>query len=223
MKISDIAKCYLFSSLSYVEIQTVLSKIETKETIFEKGQILAHQGEICNRLIIPLTGIVQAEMSDPSGRIVKVEDLKAPQPLALLFLFGKKGRFPVQAKAHTQVEALIISKYAVMKLLTLNEQILSNYLEICSTYAMTLTEKLYLISFRTIRQKLASYIVKESSNEQFFYLDKNQNELAEYIGVSRPALARELKKMKDEELISLEKKKITILNKEKLTEIIRFT
>lgn len=223
MNISDIAKCQLFSSLSYIEIEEILSKIEVKETIFQKGQILAHQGEICNRLIIPVTGIVKTEMSDPSGRVIKVEDIKAPQPLALLFLFGKNGRFPVQAIAHTEVEALIISRYSVMKLLTLSEQILSNFLTISSAYAMILTEKLYLVSFRTIRQKLASYILKSALNVDFFHLDKNQNELAEYIGVSRPALARELKKMKDEKLIFIEKRELKILNKQKLIEIVRFT
>jgi len=52
-------------------------------------------------------------------------------------------------------------------------------------------------------------------------MDRSQQEMADYFGVSRPSLARELSHMQDEGLISVDRKHIRILKKEKLKELIR--
>ncbi len=66
----------------------IFNKLNIHENSFKKGEILALQDEPANRLIILLKGSVKAEMTDPSGKVVKVEDIEAPNPLAVLFLFG---------------------------------------------------------------------------------------------------------------------------------------
>ena len=52
-------------------------------------------------------------------------------------------------------------------------------------------------------------------------MDRSQQEMADYFGVSRPSLARELAHMQDEGLISVDRKHITILNPEKLKKLIQ--
>ena len=56
---------------------------------YRKGEILARQGDVCNRLVILTKGSVRGEMIDYSGRLIKVEDIAAPRALAPLFLFGE--------------------------------------------------------------------------------------------------------------------------------------
>ena len=98
-------------------------------------------------------------MTDPSGKVVKVEDIEAPNPLAVLFLFGRDNRFPVQATAREHVEAVVIPKRSVLKMLSMNETILKNYLDISADFASRLSRKLHFMSFRTIRQKTAMYLL----------------------------------------------------------------
>lgn len=222
MNVSAITNCYLFNSIREKDLSALLSSVEIKDVTFGKDQILAMQDEPCNRLIVLKNGSVKAEMTDPSGKIVKVEDIYAPNPLAILFLFGAKNKFPVQITALEYVEALIIPKQSVIKLLGMNEQLLKNYLDISANFASRLSDKLYFMSFRTIRQKLATYLLNIAKENNIMVLDRSQQALSEYFGVSRPSLSRELGNMVKDNLISIDKKQIKILNRNKLIQLIKF-
>lgn len=222
MNITAITQCYLFNSIDEEELSELLSKVEVKEVVFAKNEILAMQDEPCNRLIILKKGNVKAEMADPSGKVVKVEDIPAPNPLAIIFLFGAKNKFPVQVTALDRVEALIISKQSVIKLLGMNEQLLKNYLDISANFASRLSDKLYFMSFRTIRQKLATYFLNLVGNDNLITLDRSQQTLSEYFGVSRPSLSRELANMAKDNLIAIDKKQIKIIDRNRLIQLIRF-
>lgn len=224
MDIKALTRIPLFHSIKDSEIESIFSKLKIKETHFAKGEILAYQNEVCNRLILLLSGSVKGEMTDPSGRVIKVEDIYAPNPLAILFLFGHENNFPVQATAREDSIALVIPKQSVLRMLSMNETLLKNYLNISANFAGRLSKKLHFMSFRTIRQKLAMYILSLSkeSDSEIVELDKTKTALAEYFGVSRQSLERELSNMHKDELIQLNKKQIRIKNKGKLVNLIQF-
>lgn len=222
MNLVSLTKILLFKSLTDNEIGDVLSSLKVSESKFKKGDILALQDEPCNRLIILLSGSVKAEMTSPSGKLMKVEDIEAPNPLAILFLFGDDNRFPVNVTALDDIMALVIPKQSVLKMLAMNETILRNYLDISANYASKLSKKLNFMSLRGIRQKLAMYVLNLSKVQQsdIIQLDKSKTALAEYFGVSRPSLERELTNMQAEGLIKANKKFITINQKNKLVQLV---
>ena len=224
MDLTALKNIPLFRSIHEADIEMILSELKITETEFRKGEILALQDELCNRLIILLSGSVKGEMTDPSGKVVKVEDIYAPSPLAILFLFGPDNRFPVQAIAREDVTALVIPKQSVLRMLSMNQTLLKNYLDISADFASRLSKKLHFMSFRTIRQKLAVYILNLSKikQEDTIELDKTKSALAEYFGVSRQSLERELTNMQHDGLITSDKRKITITDKSRLIHIVRF-
>ncbi len=214
----------LFSSLDPGEPERLLNEFNIRETRFTKGEILAFQGEVCNRLIILTSGSVSAQMSDPAGKVVKVEDVTAPDPLAILFLFGSNNKFPVQVTSNGNTTAVVIPKESVLKMLGANETLLKNYLDISAEFAGRLSRKLHLMSFRTIRQKLAIYLLElsETSGSSLLRLDRTKSSLAEYFGVSRPALEREISNMQNEGLISVSGRVISILCEKELFRMVNF-
>lgn len=223
MEFEKIILTPIFNGLKVDDLKDLLENIHYDIQTFAKGDILAMQDEPCNRLIILIEGYVKAEMADASAKIVKVEDIYAPNPLAILFLFGKESRFPVQVTAQEKVTALVIPKPSILKMLHYNEQVLLNYLNISAMYASMLSKKLHLMSFRTIRQKLAMYfldLTKPDKTEA--ELDRTQLSLSEYFGVSRPSLARELANMQEDGLIEINKKHVKILNRNKLIQLVSF-
>ena len=224
MNLSVLSKIPLFHSVHEDKIEEILSVLNIKESRFQKGDILAMQDEVCNRLIILLEGSVKGEMTDPSGKVVKVEDIYAPSPLAILFLFGKENKFPVQITAREDVVAVVIPKQSVLKMLIMDEMLLKNYLDISADFASRLSKKLHFMSFRTIRQKLAMYILNLSreSNSNVVKLDRTKSALAEYFGVSRQSLERELTNMQNDGLIESEQKNIAIKEKNKLVQLVHF-
>ena len=212
----------LFRNVSAGELRKDFEGLTYKVKNYTKGEILAHQGDVCNKLIILTKGSVRGEMIDESGRIVKIEDIASPRALAPLFLFGAANRFPVEVTANENTEAIIIPKESVIKLFARNEAFLENYMNMSANYAQTLSEKLFFMSFKTIRQKLASYFLRLSATQgSQILLDRSQQELADYFGISRPSLAREVSHMQDDGLIKADRKQITILNKEMLKILIR--
>ena len=77
--------------------------------------------------------------------------------------------------------------------------------------------------FKTIRQKIAAYLLRLYKQQQQLQitLDRSQQELSDYFGVSRPSLARELSHMQEDGMIIADRKQITILQKEWLIRLIQ--
>ena len=81
----------LFSGISAEVLSNDLKDVNYHTKVYRKGDILARQGDICNRLVILTKGSVRGEMIDDSGRLIKVEDITAPRAIAPLFLFGNEN------------------------------------------------------------------------------------------------------------------------------------
>lgn len=213
----------LFRGITPERLSADLEAISFHARSYKKGEILARQGDVCNRLVILTKGSVRGEMIDYSGRLVKVEDIASPRALAPLFLFGEENRFPVEVTANEPTEVIELPKSSVLNLFRKNEQFLENYMNLSANYARTLSDKLFFMSFKTIRQKLASYLLRLHKQQQQLHitLDRSQQELSDYFGVSRPSLARELAHMQEDGLLIAERKHITILQKESLIRLIQ--
>lgn len=213
----------LFRGITPERLFADLEEISFHTRSYKKGEILAQQGAVCNRLVILTKGSVRGEMIDYSGRLIKVEDIAAPRAIAPLFLFGEENRYPVEVTANEPTEVIELPKSSVLSLFRKNEQFLENYMNLSANYARTLSDKLFFMSFKTIRQKLASYLLRLHKQQQQAHitLDRSQQELSDYFGVSRPSLARELAHMQEDGLLIADRKHITILQKEQLVRLIQ--
>ena len=213
----------LFRGITPERLLADLEEISFHTRSYKKGEILARQGDVCNRLMILTKGSVRGEMIDYSGRLIKVEDIAAPRALAPLFLFGEENRFPVEVTANELTEVIEIPKSSVLELFRKNEQFLENYMNLSANYARTLSDKLFFMSFKTIRQKIASYLLRLHKQQQQLQItfDRSQQELSDYFGVSRPSLARELSHMQDDGLIKTDRKLVHILRKEDMMQLIQ--
>jgi len=213
----------LFRGITPEKLSANLEEISFHTRSYKKGEILAQQGAVCNRLVILTKGSVRGEMIDYSGRLIKVEDIAAPRAIAPLFLFGEENRYPVEVTANEPTEVIELPKSSVLSLFRKNEQFLENYMNLSANYARTLSDKLFFMSFKTIRQKLASYLLRLYKQQQQTHitLDRSQQELSDYFGVSRPSLARELAHMQEDGLLIADRKHITILQKEQLVRLIQ--
>ena len=213
----------LFRGITPERLFADLEEISFHTRSYKKGEILAQQGAVCNRLVILTKGSVRGEMIDYSGRLIKVEDIAAPRAIAPLFLFGEENRYPVEVTANEPTEVIELPKSSVLRLFRKNEQFLENYMNLSANYARTLSDKLFFMSFKTIRQKLASYLLRLYKQQQQTHitLDRSQQELSDYFGVSRPSFARELAHMQEDGLLIADRKHITILQKEELVRLIQ--
>ena len=219
MNIDNLFLCSIFDNIPLVDRELFLEKLHYKTKLYKRGNIIAYQGDKVDYLHVLLEGKVKAEMISQSGEIMKIETIIAPNVLAPAFLFAENNHFPVDVTALDACELMLISKNNMMKQLAHSEVFLQSYMAFCSGRTHFLADRIKLLSIKTIKGKLAQYILGRSKNGGFD-LEMNQTELAEYFGVTRPSLARCLAEMIDEQIITLEKKQGKILNARALRNLI---
>jgi CRP-like cAMP-binding protein len=213
-------KSPLFRGLSVEDTEAILNNTPHRTRKFPEGKLIAQSGEPVDRLMIVLSGTVKGEMVDFTGRIIKIEDIPAPGALAAAFMFGSKNGFPVNVISLKKTELLVIEKEDFLRLLKTNDRILINFLDMISNRSQFLSEKIKFLNFKTIKGKLAHYILQRSGEgSNSIVMDKTQNDLADYFGVARPSVARALGDLEDEGYLIAERRKITILDKQGLSDL----
>jgi CRP/FNR family transcriptional regulator, dissimilatory nitrate respiration regulator len=215
-----LTRCPIFIGLGGQEIESVFTGAHYFTRTYEVGEIAAFSGEPVNFLMCILEGSVKGEMQDFSGKVIKIDDIRAPRVLASAFIFGRQNRFPVNVLANEQTRILYIPKYEFMKMLQSDMRILQNFLNVISGQTQMLAGKLKFLSFKTIRGKISQYILSLAGPDKTMVeLPLTQNALAEQFGVARPSLARTLGEMADEGIISVDRRVIRILDRRRLIAI----
>jgi CRP-like cAMP-binding protein len=210
----------LFRGLNEQEIRSLMSVVQYNVKKYKAGTIIAQSGEPVNRLMVVLSGTVKGEMEDFAGRVIKIEDIPAPGALAPAFMFGPHNVFPVNVITVSDTEIMVIEKGDFLKLMMKNDSVLVNFLNMISGRSQFLSEKIKFLNFRTIRGKLAQYILqRDEPGKNKIRLDRTQTDLADFFGVARPSVARALGEMEREGLIRAEGKDITIINRKGLTDL----
>ncbi len=208
----------IFKNIEEPELEELLSTIVFQRQRFPAGALVVSQGEECNRLLLLTEGMVKGEMTSPMGKSLKIEDMEAPYALATAFIFGNNSFFPVNIISVTPVCFIIIHRRELIKLFQKNEQILMNFLSMISSRAQFLSEKLKFHSLKTLRSKIAFYLIKEAGQNKFFRLTDSQNDLAELFGVARPSVGRAFLLLQEEGIIDIRYRQVEILDRQKLIE-----
>jgi CRP-like cAMP-binding protein len=117
-------------------------------------------------------------------------------------------------------ELLLIEKSDFLSLMMINDIILANFLDMISNRSQFLSEKIKFLNFKTIKGKLAHFILQKSGREDLTVnLGRTQNDLADFFGVARPSVARALGDMEEEGLLEVKGKIIRILDRARLSQL----
>lgn len=212
----------LFRGISGGEVLDILEAVPYQIKVYPEGYLIAQSGEKVQSLIVMLRGKVSGEMVNFSGKILKIEDIEAPHLLATAFLFGGGNCFPVNVVSCSEVELLVIRREDFVQLMLRNKQILLNYLHVVSSRSQFLSEKLRFLSFKTLKGKMAHYLLqKTGGRREETELDRSQRELAELFNVARPSLGRAIGEMEQEGILLVERRKVKILDRNRLADLLQ--
>ena len=221
---SKISETPIFKGINHGEAVHILNLVHHQIKTYEPETVIAYSGDESKNLFILIEGSVRGEAVDFKGKVIKIEDIYAPDTFAEAFLFADENNLLVNIVANTKTKILIIYKNDLLQLFKSNKKILENYLNITSNRFVLVTKKLKFLSLKTIKGKLANYILsmeRKNKGKQQFLLEITQEQLAEYFGVTRPSLARTIGEMKDEGLIEITRKEIKILDRNSLVQMLR--
>lgn len=222
IEIDPFLKLPLFSGHDPDQISVFLQDASTAFHSFHKGKIILSQGDGYESLYILVRGTCCGDMVDLSGKTIRVEDFHAPYAIALGILFSTNSILPVSIKARTDVEIVTVKRENLLQWCRRSERFLRNLVEEISNKVMFLSQRLYYMSFKSIRSKLAHYLLDLSGeNQKKVRFHTTLEELSDYFGVARPSLSRVLIQLERENIIKHQKNDITILDRESLMESTR--
>ena len=129
-------------------------------------------------------------------------------------LFAEKNMYPLNIYCLSDCELAHIVKSAVEELLH-NYGFVMEYVKSLSKNSQGLNQRMAMYSQKTLRENIMDYFKRQCEIQQSgtILLQISKKELADYFGVQRPSLFRELKKLKDEGEIDIKNRKVTVLHR----------
>ena len=150
--------------------------------------------------------------TDIDGNTTIMRELKENDIFSNLFFKYSEDEIYIISNNYTEVA--FIDYYAILKNCHMNctfhTNLITTLFELLIEDNRQLTEKIELLSKRSVREKLIFFLKKRMNNDNIFKVTTSYKAIAEYIAVDRSNLMRELKKMEKEKLIKKEGRIIII-------------
>ena len=199
----------IFEGIDEKEINKILKNLDTETINISKNDIIMDNNSYHNTIGIILNGEANIEKYDYNGNRVIIEKLKK------ISLFGDifsnfEGEIEIIAKVDCEV---LLIDYDNLINKNKNRIFINNLFQLLVNKNKKLNTRLDILSKRTIRDKLVSYISSISNkSRRYITLPFTYTDLADYLCVDRSAMMRELKKMKNDGIIKTDGKKIKLLS-----------
>ena len=221
--IAVVQTCPLFAGLNREELTALLDHSSCRIRSFGKGELVAVAGDEIGFMHIVVGGLVTGEMVDFAGKVIKIEDIEPPRPLAPAFLFGEQNKYPVNITAGSDVNILSIPRDEFLKMMQSSERVLRNFVNIVSSRGQFLSNKIRFLSFSSIKGKLAQYLLDlaKKQGEGSMQLPHSQAQLSELFGVARPSVGRAISELNQEGIIRTEGKQVEILDLHRLSALLK--
>lgn len=215
--LDSLKKLSLFKGLDDKEILFVCNCLGARVHSYEKDEAIFFTGEEIKEIGILLKGILRIEKEDIRGNLTVVEELSELQMFGEAFVLGEVKKSPVSVWAKSKAEVIFIDYNKLIKTCpsscSFHNTVIKNMLRILAEKLILINAKLNIVQKSTIREKLMSFFEynAQRNDSTEFDLPFNKTHLAEYLGINRSAMSRELSNMKDAGLIEINKNKIKLL------------
>ncbi|WP_455592518.1 Crp/Fnr family transcriptional regulator [Bacteroides sp.] len=176
-----------------------------------KKEVVLKQDTCCNHLYVLLEGELEVNIIDVAGNLVKVEDIHATRAFATPHLFGTNNILPATFTASKDSVLLTATRASVFKLISSVPDLLHRFLCITGNCNKCTVTRLRILSYKNLRSRFVYYLMEHKTSPDKALLEHNQVQLADYLGVTRPALSKEINRMIKEGLISVDKKVVSLL------------
>ena len=212
----NISKNALFQNVSPESIEKMIPCFDMKKRSFSEKDIIPTVDGSKEYICLLLSGAVSVSRISIDGSLDLLEYLEDTGVFGDAFAFSnQEDEFITVCEKDCSV--LFIEKGQITKRCSNacqhHTQVVENMLQLMAGKVVHLTEKVDILSHRSIRGKLMSYFRIQSTkqNSLTFQLPFSLLKLANYLCIDRSAMMRELKKMKDEEMIELDGRMVTLL------------
>lgn len=184
---------------------------------YKKDEFIFLEGEKAFGFYLIVEGTIKIFKESAKGKEVVIHIFGPGEIFAEIVLTGQ-DTYPASARALTDVELLYFPKKNLLALLRDKPELALQLLGLFAIRLRGLLHTIENLTFRDSRERLLHYIweLSDSGNKNEITLPLNKTQLALLLGITPETLSRLFQKLRDEGLLEIHRRKVTLLNPEVL-------
>jgi CRP-like cAMP-binding protein len=222
-KILDIISTIpLFNGLPEDQI-VAIKKIAVKKQI-NKGEIIVSEGDEGEGFFVIVEGRVKVFKVSTEGKEQILHIFGSGQPFGEVPVFTGQ-RFPANAQAIDKTRVLFFPRASIVNLISANPSLALNMLAIMSIKLRQFAVQIENLSLKEMPARLASYLISlagEQNKDEVVTLQISKGQLASILGTIPETLSRVFAKLSGQNLINVDGKKITLLDRRGLEDLAEY-
>lgn len=214
----------LFKGLDHDVFSQYCSK--TSIRIAWKGEIIENEGDECKHIGVLLQGKLALQKYASSGEFATIALMEEGEMYGEDLLFGSNNLYTVTIEAVANSRILYIPRTVMIPMLRKNYFLTQNFVRLLSDKVNTQNERITLLSQKTLRQKIAFYLLEQYKKQThhsktsrrrlqddsgYVELPVSKEIISKLLAMPRPSFSRELINMEKDGLIQVEGRNIRIL------------
>lgn len=209
-------KFLLFSGINASDFASVLSCVGARQKNYGKNEYISLAEEELRAIGLILKGRVRIVKEDIYGNRNIVTILEAGEAFGESFVCGGAFNLSVSIQAARETEVLFLSFDRVMHTCPhsceFHNRLITNMVAMIARKNMELMEKLEITTRHSLREKVRTYLsqLAQKQGDSTVTSPLGRMELADFLGVHRSALTRELNAMQKDNLIQFKKDTYTL-------------
>ena len=194
----------MFSQLQSDEIKPLIADNQFLLKNYSKGATVYNQKDRCKTLDIVISGGFVAYSLSENGSEMSMFEFSGGQMLGANLLFGDNHTYPLTIYCMSAAQILHVTQKAVSDFLH-NYDFAIEFIRLLSHNSQKLNQRITMATQKTLRENLLEYLRQQSilQGSDTVLLPISKKQLADYLGVQRPSLFRDLKNLKDEGFIDI--------------------
>lgn len=210
-------KCPLFFGIDDESLLRMLTCLGAKVDSFDKKYTIFREGTPAKYVGIVLSGEAQITQNDYYGNRTILSNIKPSELFAEAFAAAGVTSMPVSVIASQQSEIMFIDCAHILHTCQngcgFHHQLIYNLMKDLADKSIMFHQKIDIISKRTTREKLFSYLMvcSKKAGKTSFTIPFDRQELADYLGVDRSGLSVEISKLRAEGILESRKNHFKLL------------
>ncbi len=217
----ELRQHYLFRRLPDESFNSILQ--QSNLTSLKRNETLFEQGDEASRFFLVRSGQIMLFQTSPEGN-EKVVDIIGPGQTfaeAVMFMDGK--RYPVNARATGSSELFYFENKAFTEQLHKSNALCFAMMADMSTRLKGLLTEISELTIYNAKHRLISYLlghINDLQDQPTVKLTATKSMIASRLSITPETFSRIMSKLKKEGLINIEDETITLIQPDKLKEII---
>jgi CRP/FNR family transcriptional regulator len=221
--VNSLRNCQLFTGLPVEDLEKIAAVTAVKT--LEKGDYLFREGDPAHGFYIVQRGAINVHRVTAAGKEQVIHVFRTGDSFAEAAIVSSTG-YPADARAVESSQVLLVQKDGMFELLKRQPELALRMLGSMSSHLRVLVGQIEDLTVKDVETRLANWLVKRCPQPQSekpvnIELTVAKRVLAAELGTVSETFSRTLAKFRQQKLISVKGKTVTVLNPAKLSALLR--